>query len=431
MGDTPGPSRWRGFHRAVTRRGLLLGGAGATVVMGTPGEAGQRETLSHTPARVGTWAAAPTAVPNGKTRTLADQTIRQVVHTSVGGDLPRLTLSNEYGAEPVRIGAASIAVRAGIGESCDSVPGSTLPITFDGAGEVVVPPGRTVVSDTVPMIVQPGADLVISLYLPEPTVAGTISPRSKQSNLIVPGDATALDGPGAGKRLVRYLWITGLSVRTVRTAASIVTLGDSITCGTNTTDNANHRWPDLLAARFRVDRVPRGLLNVGLSGNRLLHGYEDPTGKAARRAYIGPAAVRRFERDVAGQPGVRYVITLIGVNDLANNPAVTPAQLVAGHRELILRARSAGLIVIGGTLLPFGAAKARYNNPTNLAKRRTLNDWIRNGGEYDAVIDFDAALRDPRFPERMLKRYDSGDGLHPNDLGTAALATAVPLELFL
>ncbi|WP_092545737.1 SGNH/GDSL hydrolase family protein [Actinoplanes derwentensis] len=398
--------------------------------MGTPGEAGQRDSIARAPARVGTWAAAPTAVPTEKILTLAAKTVRQVVHTSVGGDLPRLTLSNEYGAEPVRIGAASIAVRSGTGRSSNTVPGSARPLTFDGATEVVIPPGETVVSDVADMIIGAGMDLVISLYLPDPTIVGTVSPRSKQSNLIVAGDATAVDGPGTGKRVTRYLWITGLSVRTVRNAASIVALGDSITCGTETTDNTNHRWPDLLAARFRVDRVPRGLLNVGLSGNRLLFGYEDKTGQAAEEASVGAAALRRFDRDVLGQPGVRYVVTLIGVNDLANNPSVTPAQLIAGHRELILRARSAGLLVVGGTLLPFGAASARYNNPANLIKRHTLNTWIKVGGEYDAVVDFDAAVRDPAAPERMQARYDSGDGLHPNDLGTAALAAAIPLDLF-
>ncbi|MDR6321275.1 SGNH/GDSL hydrolase family protein [Actinoplanes couchii] len=382
------------------------------------------------PARVGTWAAAPTAVPADKILTLTAQTVRQVVHTSVGGDLPRLTLSNEYGAEPVRIGAAGLAVRSGTGKSCDTVPGSGRPLTFDGATEVVIPPGATVTSDHVDMIVEAGSDLVISLYVPDRTVVGTVSPRSKQSNLIVGGDATEIDGPGTGKRVTRYLWITGLSVRTVRSAAAIAAIGDSITCGTETTDNTNHRWPDLLAARFRVERIPRGLLNVGLSGNRLLFGYEDRTGQAAEQASIGPAGLRRFERDVLGQPGVRYVVTLLGVNDLANNPLVTPAQLIAGHRELILRAKSAGLLVVGGTLLPFGTASAKYNNPANQIKRHTLNTWIRASGEYDAVVDFDAAVRDPAAPEQMQARYDSGDGLHPNDLGTAALATAVPLELF-
>jgi lysophospholipase L1-like esterase len=420
------------FHRALTRRGLMLAGAGAALVVGTPGKAGHGDPIHRLPVRVGTWAAAPTAVPAGKLLTLAGQTVRQVVHTSVGGDLPRVTLSNVYGAGPVRVGAASIAVRSGTGPSTETVPGRRRPLTFDGSTEVVIAPGRTVTSDYADLIVEHGADLVISLYLPDATPAGTISPRSKQTNLVVNGDATALDRPAAGRRITRYLWLSGVSVRTVRNASAIVALGDSITCGTETTDNSNHRWPDLLSARLRAGAEPRarGVLNAGLSGNRLLFGYEDPTGRAHEKALIGAATLRRFDRDVLAHPGVRYVVTLIGVNDLANAPDLTAAQLIAGHRQLIARARGAGLAVYGGTLLPFGGASHRYNNAPNRAKRQELNDWIRGSGEYDAVIDFDAALRDPAAVNRMQARYDSGDGLHPNDAGTAALAMAVPLELF-
>lgn len=418
------------FHRAVTRRGLLLAGAGATVVMGTPGRAGEGDPIYHRPARVGTWAAALTAVPARKVLTLAGRTVRQVVHTSVGGDLPRVTLSNEFGAEPVRIGRAAIGVRAGSGASCDTVPGSLRPLTFGGAEEAVLSPGSVLVSDMADLIVEPGADLVISLYLPDKVRAGTVSPRAKQSNLITDGDATAADSPRGGRRTTRYLWLTGVSVRAVGDATAIVALGDSITCGTQTTDSANHRWPDLLAGRLRVDRRPRGLLNAGLSGNRLLFGYEDRTGQAHVKASIGPAALRRFNRDVLGQPGVRHLVTLIGVNDLGNNTGLTAGQLIAGHRELIDKARINGLRVYGGTLLPFGGAVRRYDNPANETTRQELNHWIRTAGAYDAVIDFDAAVREPRAPHRMRSRYDCGDGLHPNDLGTAALAAAVPLDLF-
>jgi lysophospholipase L1-like esterase len=426
----PDAVRRPAFHRAVTRRGLLLAGAGATVVMGTPGEAGEGDPIYHRPSRVGTWAAAPTAVPARKILTLRRKTVRQVVHTSIGGDLPRVTLSNEFGAEPVRIGAATIGVRAGSGGSCDTVPGSLRPLTFGGSAEAVLSPGSVLLSDQADLIVEPGTDLVVSLYLPDTVRAGTVSPRAKQSNLIVDGDATTDDTPGKGRRTTRYLWLTGVSVRAVRDATAIVALGDSITCGTQTTDNANHRWPDLLSSRLRIAQRPRGLLNAGLSGNRLLFGYEDPTGHAHVRASIGPAALRRFDRDVLAHPGVRYVVTLIGVNDLGNNPRLTSAQLIAGHRELIDKARINGLRVYGGTLLPFGGSARRYDTTANETKRQELNHWIRTAGQYDAVIDFDAAVRDPRAPRRMWPRYDCGDGLHPNDLGTAALAAAVPLELF-
>ncbi|GIE78208.1 SGNH hydrolase [Actinoplanes philippinensis] len=414
----------------MTRRGLLLAGAGATVVIGAPGEAGEGDPVRHRPSRVGTWAAASTAVPAKKILTLAGETVRQVVHTSIGGDLPRVTLANTFGAEPVRIGAATIGVRAGAGRSCDTVPGTLRPLTFDGAPDTLLAPGGVLVSDPCDLLVEAGADLVISLYLPGEARPGTVSPRAKQSNLIVGGDATATDTPGRGRRTSRYLWLSGVSVRAGRDAAAVVALGDSITCGTKTTDSANHRWPDLLAGRLRAGHRPRGLLNAGLSGNRLLFGYEDRTGRAHPKASIGPAALRRFGRDVLGQPGVRYVVTLIGVNDLGNNPRLTAAQLIAGHRELIAKARVNGLRVYGGTLLPFAGAARRYDNPANEAKRQELNHWIRTAGQYDAVIDFDAAVRDLKDPRRMQPRYDSGDGLHPNDLGTAALAAAVPLELF-
>ncbi|GIF38216.1 lysophospholipase L1-like esterase [Actinoplanes xinjiangensis] len=426
----PDAVRQPAFHRAVTRRGLLLAGAGATVVMGTPGEAGEGDPIYRRPARVGTWAAAPTAVPARKVLTLAGKTVRQVVHTSVGGDLPRVTLSNEFGTEPVRIGAATIGLRAGTRGSCDTVPGSIRPLTFGGSAGAVLAPGGVLFSDPADLLVAPGADLVISLHLPGTVRAGTVSPRAKQSNLIVDGDATFTDEPGGGRRTTRYLWLTGISVRATGDATAIVALGDSITCGTRTTDSANHRWPDLLSRRLRGEHRPRGLLNAGLSGNRLLFGYEDPTGHAHAKASIGPAALRRFERDVLAHPGVRHVVTLIGVNDLGNNPRLTAAQLIAGHRELIDKAKINGLRVYGGTLLPFGGSARRYDTRANETKRQELNHWIRTAGQYDAVIDFDAAVRDPRSPRRMRARYDCGDGLHPNDLGTAALAAAVPLEIF-
>ncbi|MEV0900147.1 SGNH/GDSL hydrolase family protein [Actinoplanes sp. NPDC049802] len=379
---------------------------------------------------MGTWAAAPTAVPADKIQTLGDQTVRQVVHVSVGGDLPQVTLSNEYGAEPVRVGAARIGVRAGSGASTATIPGSDRPLTFNGATATVLAPGQALVSDPADLVVTAGADLVISLYLPERTRTGTVSPRAMQQHLVVAGDATGRSDPGPGRTITRYLWLTGVSIRAVRNTSAIVALGDSITTGVRTTGNANHRWPDLLAARLRAEGLSRGVLNVGLSGNRLLFGYEDPTGSADEKASIGAAAVRRFDRDVLTHPGVGYVITLIGVNDLANPPARGAAEMIAGHRELIARSRAAGLRVIGGTLLPFGGSSRRYDTPANRRTRDQLNAWIRGGGEYDAVIDFDAVMRDPRNPRRLNPRYDCGDGLHPNDEGTAALGTAVPLNLF-
>ncbi|KHD78778.1 hypothetical protein MB27_03950 [Actinoplanes utahensis] len=414
------------MHRAVTRRGLLLGSTSAAVVLATPSEAAFPD-----PVRVGTWTCVPTAVPPASVLTLeGGHTVRQVIHVSVGGDLPRVTLTNEYGAEPVRIGAARLALRAGVGDSCDTVPGTDRPLTFGGAAETVLRPGEALTSDAVRMAVKPGEDLVLSLYLPERTVTGTVSPRARQTNMILPGDETTTTVVRllGARRVNEYLWVRGVSVRTAHGVSAIAAFGDSITSGIATTENANVRWPDLLAARLRAAGRSRGVLNAGLSGNRLFYGYEDPTGRAAPHAYIGAPGVRRFDRDVLTQPGVRDVVTLIGVNDLAHDPNIPVARLIAGHRDLIRRATAAGIRITGGTLLPFGSYQPIATR-SNLAKREELNAWIRTSGEYPAVIDFDAAVRDPADPQRLLPDFDAGDGLHPNDAGTAALAEAVPLEI--
>ncbi|MBW6437684.1 SGNH/GDSL hydrolase family protein [Actinoplanes hulinensis] len=220
---------------------------------------------------------------------------------------------------------------------------------------------------------------------------------------------------------------------------AVVTLGDSITNGANTVTNANHRWPDLLAARFRSARIRLGVANVGISGNRLLHDPNPPAGSGAEAfaAYFGHSGLRRFDRDVVAQPGVTHLVVLLGVNDLGHPGTVAPPgevvtadDLIWGHRQLIARARLAGLRVYGATILPFKDDTLGFYTVENERKRAALNAWIRTSGEYDAVIDFDAAVRDPADPLRLAARYDSGDHLHPNDAGMAAMAAAVPIRLF-
>ncbi|WP_328469882.1 GDSL-type esterase/lipase family protein [Actinoplanes sp. NBC_00393] len=479
-GGVPGPGSWAALGRATSRRALLLGGAGTVLLAATPGAAGQRNPVREAPTRVATWATAPTAVKPGQVITVANQTIRQVVHLSVGGDRPCVTLTNTFGTSAVRIATARIALRRGTFDSVATVPGTGRQLTFGGRTEAVLPAGGTLTSDPADLILPPGGDLVISLYLPEPAPIGTVSPQSFQSTLIGDGDMTFATEPFAGSWVGRYLLLSGVTVRASRSAASIAALGDSITVGVRTQLNTNHRWTDLLATRLRLhdpDRddpgindvrftgaetgaetvagsgagsgsVPagrlaqhgqvrkpgllrqRGVLNLGLSGNRLLVGFEQPTGRSGERAHAGPSAVRRLERDVLEQSGVRYLITLIGVNDLGQTPGTTAEDLIAGHREIISRGRRAGLRVYGGTLLPFGGARSTYDNARNRVERERFNTWMRTSGEYDAVIDFDAAIRDPRDPRRMLAAYDCGDHLHPNDAGMGALAAAVPLALF-
>ncbi|WP_203829692.1 SGNH/GDSL hydrolase family protein [Actinoplanes palleronii] len=431
------------FRRAASRRALLLGGAGAAVLAATPGAAGSRNPARSRPAWTGSWTAASTATGAREPALPADVTLRQVVRLSLGGAEPRIRLTNEYGPSPVRLGEVWTGLRAGGWDSTAMRPGTIRRVTFGGLADVLLPAGGTLVSDPVPdLLLEPGADLVITCHLPERTRLGTVNPTAWQKNRVVPGNVAGRPDPSGGIVTTRYALLGGVSVRTAARSSAIVAFGDSITCGARTTMGGNHRWPDLLARRLRETGRPLGVLNTGISGNRLLTGPDLPapvtgggsgggggsgTGQAKLAVSMGPAGLRRFDRDVLSQPGAGYLITMIGVNDIAYGVPGAGA-LIAGHRELIARGRAAGLAVYGGTVLPF--AGTRRDTPVNRTTRAGLNDWIRRSGEFDAVIDFDAAVRDGASPERLYPAYDSGDHLHPSDAGMLALASAIPLALF-
>ncbi|MEU4419534.1 SGNH/GDSL hydrolase family protein [Actinoplanes sp. NPDC024001] len=417
-----------------TRREILAlasGAALATAAAPAPGFAHD----GHGDDWVATWAAVPTTIPPGPPQTLADQTVRHVVHTSVGGDQVRIRLSNEFGATPLRIGEVHVAVREGAG--ADAVVGTDRRVTFGGRTAVTVPAGAPLVSDPGRLAIRGGTDLVVSIYLPESTPVTTLAAFAFQDNVVAAGNVTAARTVTPVRTVGQVFFLAGVSVRT--RGSAIVTLGDSITNGANTEQNANHRWPDLLAARLRAARLPRGVANVGVSGNRLLHDPNPPAGSQAETfaAYFGHSALRRFDRDVVAQPGAAYLVVLIGVNDLGHPGTVAPPSevvsaedLIGGHRQLIARAHQAGLRAFGATVLPFKDDTLGFYTPENERKRAALNRWIRTSGEYDGVIDFDRAVRDPADPLRLAAAYDSGDHLHPNDAGMAAMAAAVPLQLF-
>jgi lysophospholipase L1-like esterase len=418
-----------------TRREILALASGAAVAAATlpaPAYAGGRDD-----GWTATWAAAPTTVPPGPPAELAAQTVRQVVHTSLGGDRIRIRLTNEFGATALRVGEVHVAIRAGSGASTDARPGTDRRVTFGGRESVTVPAGAPLVSDPIRLTVPPGADLVISIYLPERTPVTTLAAFAFQENVIAAGNVTAAAHVTPTSTVTQYLFLSGVSVR--GGAGSVVTLGDSITNGANTETNANHRWPDLLAARFRAAGIRRGVANVGVSGNRLLHDPNPAPGSPAETfaAYFAHSALRRFDRDVVAQPGATHLTVLLGVNDLGHPGTVAPLSetvsaddLIWGHRQLIARAEQAGLKAYGATILPFKGDTLGFYTPENERKRAALNRWIRTSGEYDGVIDFDAAVRDTADPERLAAAYDSGDHLHPNDAGMAAMAAAVPLKLF-
>ena len=390
---------------------------------------------------IGTWATVPTAVPASGVRTVQDVTVRQVVHASVGGGSVRLRLTNEFGDAPLRLGAVHVGLRAGR-TGTDVRPGTDRRLTFGGEGSTTVPAGAPLLSDPVQLDLPDGGDLVVSIHLPEPTAVTTLHAFSYQDNVLAAGDVTAAPRVTATETLQQLWFLSGVSVLVPERedAGALVALGDSITDGASTTAGANRRWPDLLAERLRAtkDLDDVGVLNEGISGNRLLHDPNPPAGSAAEgfAAFFGESALRRFDRDVASQPGARYLLVLLGVNDLGHPGTVAPEServsaedVIDAHRQLIARAHEQGLEAFGATITPFEGDDLGFSSPENEAARLQVNHWIRTSGEYDGVVDFDAAVRDPRHPQRLAPRYDSGDGLHPNDAGMRAMAAAVPLRL--
>jgi lysophospholipase L1-like esterase len=413
----------------VTLRSRLLLGL-AIGALGLPGApfAQQRSTDRW----IGTWATAPAGVADTPQQ-FDNQTVRLIVRTSAGGERLRVRISNTFGAEPLMIGAAHIARRAA---NATIRPDTDRALTFGGRSSFAVPVGALVLSDPVSLAVPAGSDLAVSIYLPRRTVEMTTHFSAFQTNYVSSaGDFAAAETFQPSATITTWPFLTGVDVVVASQPAAIVAFGDSITDGASSTRDANRRWPDLLAARLRErpDLHHLGVLNQGIIGNRILHPTETQFGNL-----FGPAGLARFDRDVLAQAGVQYVIVLLGINDIghpgANAPAsdeVSPDDMIAGYRQFIERAHEKGVAVFGATLLPFeDTTIARFYSVEKEAKRQAVNRWIRTGGAFDAVIDFDQVIRDPARPTRMLLKYDSGDHLHPNDAGMAAMANAIPLDLF-
>jgi lysophospholipase L1-like esterase len=424
--------------------GALLGAAALTpTASATPASTTPVASANWT----GTWATAPTAVPKTDTTTFQNQTIRQIVHTSIAGNALRIRLSNEFGNQPLKIGEVHVARRAPGTDEAAIDPTTDRRLTFGGKSTLSIPAGAPALSDPVTLRVPPRSDLVVSVYLPESTPGSTVNSFASQRGYVAAGNVTGETKIEAESVTERWYFLTGVSVRATATgpshtgkASAVVALGDSITA--DSTLDTNHRWTDYLAQRLQGPGGPRhpvGVLNKGISGNRLLHDPNPPAGNPAEAyaAYFGESGLKRFDRDVAAQPGVRDVLVLIGVNDLGHpgtiaplSEKVTAQDLIDGHRQLIARAHERGLKIYGATITPFKNDTLGFYTPENAAARKTFNHWLRTSSEYDGVIDFDAALRDPDEPERLLAAYDSGDHLHTNDAGREAMARAVPLRFF-
>ena len=402
---------------------------------------------------IGTWAAAAERPVPSHPDTFRNQTLRLIVHASAGGARVRVRISNAFGAEPLAVGAAHIARRT-VGAAID--PGSDRRLTFSGQASATIAPHATAVSDAVELEIPALSDLAISLFLPEATVATTEHVLAKQTSYVSheTGDSTAAVDLPIARTITSWPFLTGVDVAASPAGAAIVAFGSSLTDGDGSTRDANRRWPDVLAERIlRADpRAEIGVLNEGIIGNRLLTDFESPRQAGGPFADVftnlGPAlgqsGVARFERDVLDQPGVKYVFLALGVNDILFPGAFIPASesvtaesIIDANRRLAARARAKGIRVIGTTIPPFEDATFRdptihFSTPEKETVRRKVNDWIRggSGSDFDAVVDFDEAVRDSSRPARLLPDYDSGDHVHPNDAGYVASGNAIPLALF-
>ena len=363
--------------------------------------------------------------------TINNQTVRQIVHLSLGGMRTRVVVTNVFGTAPLMISKASIALRD---KETKIVPASAHALSFSGRPSATIPPGAVMYSDPVSMSVPALSDVVVDLFFaddlsksPSPL---TIHPGANQTNYISsPGDFTSAADFGGASKLASWVFLAGIEVAAPQQMSAVVTFGDSITDGTRSTPDTNERWPDRLAKRLAATTFVRAVVNSGIAANRVLGDVNATVFPFGFNAGIN--ALARFDRDVLAQPGITHVIVLEGINDIGlarQNPSPSADDLIAGYRQMIERAHAHGLKVYGGTLLPFEGAN--YFSAEGEAKRQAVNDWIRKNSPYDGVVDFDAAVRDPAQPSKMLAKYDSGDHLHPNDAGYEAMGDAIDLRLF-
>jgi lysophospholipase L1-like esterase len=420
---------WPAF--AARAWSLLLGAVVALALFAHAGSAAAQQPRADW---IGTWTASPQPVwgadfpvPLNIPRNLWNQTLRQVARVSIGGSRVQVVLSNEYGDRPLLIGAAHVA-NAGQGAAIAS--GSDRALTFGGEPTVVVPPGAPIVSDPVDLDVPPLGSVTVSLFLPETTPLSTVHWDGLQTAFIAAGNHVA-DGeikPEATMKSRAFL--SEIMVEAPADATAVVTFGDSITDGANSTIDANRRWPDLLAERLQKSgQVHVAVLNEGISGARVLSDR------------MGANALARFDEDVAAQPHASTVVLMMGINDigwpaspLAPHEDAPPADaIIEGYKQLIARAHLHGLRIIGATLTPFadtfqGLPFEGFYNEQKEQQREKVNAIIRSGA-FDGVIDFDAVVRDPANPKHVQAKFDSGDHLHPNDAGYAVMADAVDLGM--
>jgi lysophospholipase L1-like esterase len=353
-----------------------------------------------------------------------NQTIRMVAHSSIAGSDARITLSNRYSDTPLVVSAVDVAVQASGG---NATRGTTLNVTFGHSGHVTIPAGGEAISDVIPISVSAGENLLVSLYVPGATGASTWHSDAFDTTYIAPGDHVGDDTATAfGTTTTSWYYLAGLDVLSPTAKGTVVAFGDSITDGYHSSTGTYTRWPDFLARRLGSEPSPQKLsvVDAGIGGNRVLTDVPN--------LWQGVSALKRFGHDALGQPGVKDVILFEGINDIGNNAGpngapLTAQDLINGYRTLIDEAHAARVHVIGATITPDKGNG--YYSPSAEAIRQSVNQWIRTGGAFDGVIDFDQAMRDPADPSALNPAYDSGDHIHPGDAGMKALADAIDLRL--
>lgn len=360
---------------------------------------------------------------------LRDATLRQIVHLSAGGKILRVHISNAFGTTPLYLTSVHIARPTSSGQAKIDVA-TDRALTFSGKPDVTIPAGAEFISDSIEYPMPALSDLAISLHMNTPPEQQTGHPGSRTTSYIQHGDAVAAADMPDAKKVEHWYWIGSVDVNATKDSAAIVVLGDSITDGRGSTTNGNNRWTDILAKQLHANHKTNNLsvLNHGIGGNHLLTDG------------LGPNALARIDRDIIAQTGVRYLIVLEGVNDLgklsregevpkAEHEALVH-QMIAAYEQIILRAHAHGIDVYGATIMPYVGSDYYHPAPANEADRVAVNEWIRQPGHFDAVIDLDKVTADPAHLDRLLPAYDSGDHLHPSAAGHEAMGKAVPESLF-
>ncbi len=387
---------------------------------------------------IDTWVAAPQLTEpgnmppppfTGSSVVFADSTIRQTIHVTLGGAQLRLRFSNAYGGTDLPITAVSVALPAGGQAGVSAIqPGTSQPVTFDGRPGTDIPVGAQAVSDPLDFAVDPGSNLTVTMYLAAGQASTSITshPGSRTTSYLVAGNHLSDADLAGAVSVAHWYFLSGAEVWARPATAAVDVVGDSLTDGRGSTTDGNDRWTDQLFTRLQSIPGMSGVavLNQGLGGNRVLQDG------------LGPNVLARLDRDVLAQSGVKWLIVFEGVNDIGTADATDAAQkqvaadLIAAYQQIITRAHAVGIRVYGATITPFGG-NSLYDDAQGLreATRETVNQWIRTSHAFDAVLDFDRAVRDPADPRQILPSFDSGDHLHLNPAGYRALADAVPAGL--